>query len=52
MLKKRITAQVDKVIKIGSLEEDQVKELQALEALFPTNEQKAEEQKIDEEKPE
>jgi len=37
MIKKSITAKVDKIIKVGSLEEDQVKELQALEDLFPTN---------------
>lgn len=37
MLKKRITARVDKVLKTGSLEEEQAKELQTLETLFPEN---------------
>lgn len=35
MLKKRITAKVGKVIKTGSLEEEQAKELRTLETLFP-----------------
>jgi len=35
MIEKKITAKIDKMIKLGSLEEDQVKEIQALENLFP-----------------
>lgn len=55
MIKKSITAKINKVIKIGSLEEDQVKELQALEAIFPTEEskeRKSEQPGESEEKPE
>lgn len=35
MLDKKITAKVNRVLKIGSLEEEQAKELKTLETLFP-----------------
>ena len=35
MIEKKITAKVDQVIKTGSIEEDQIKEIHKLEVLFP-----------------
>lgn len=35
MLQKKITAKTGKVLKTGSVEEEQAKELKALEDLFP-----------------
>jgi hypothetical protein len=55
MLKKKITAKIDKVIKTGSVEEEQVKELKTLETLFPEDsgvKDTKKEQKTDEETPE
>jgi hypothetical protein len=36
MIEKKITAKIDKVIKTGSIEEEQVQELHELETVFPT----------------
>lgn len=35
MIEKKITAKIDKLIKLGSLEEEQAKEMLALENLLP-----------------
>jgi len=35
MIEKKITAKIDKVIKIGSLEEEQIEEIRVLDSLLP-----------------
>jgi hypothetical protein len=50
MIEKKITAKVDQVIKTGSIEEDQVKQIHKLEVLFPEQPEvvKEEPQKVEE----
>lgn len=49
MLEKKITAKAGKALKTGSVEEDQAKELKALEDLFPEHPvEKQAEEKVEE----